>query len=315
MPTNKARHLLILPRLRVQNANAISAPLTWGFPAMTAFTGLMLALERTLPEGLGLHLRQVGVICHQHDIQTASAGYNLQQFNLMRHPVDKDGNTAAIAEEGRMHMEISLIFAVDGKICREADPAKRQQIAKEVDQIVHGMRIAGGSLLPRQNQRYQPSLKAMEMDGEAYEAQFRRLRRQLLPGFALVLNEQAFTQHLAERRQTEPNVARLDTWLDFSRLHHDCLIDKEGGSHHWEIRRRSGWLVPIPVGYKTLSSHESGEVANARDPNLPFRFVESIYSVGQWISPHRLDRPESLLWYIDNDPDNGIYRLNNDYTQ
>ena len=39
-------HLLALPRLRVQNANAISSPLTHGFPAMTAFLGLMWALER-----------------------------------------------------------------------------------------------------------------------------------------------------------------------------------------------------------------------------------------------------------------------------
>lgn len=31
--------LLILPRLRVQNANAISSPLTHGFPSMTAFLG------------------------------------------------------------------------------------------------------------------------------------------------------------------------------------------------------------------------------------------------------------------------------------
>jgi CRISPR-associated protein Csy2 len=40
--------LLILPRLRVQNANAISAPMTWGFPSMTAFLGLMWALERAM---------------------------------------------------------------------------------------------------------------------------------------------------------------------------------------------------------------------------------------------------------------------------
>ena len=30
-----------LPHLRIQNANAISSPLTHGFPSITAFTGLM----------------------------------------------------------------------------------------------------------------------------------------------------------------------------------------------------------------------------------------------------------------------------------
>jgi CRISPR-associated protein Csy2 len=30
--------LLVLPHLRIQNANAISSPLTHGFPSMTAFS-------------------------------------------------------------------------------------------------------------------------------------------------------------------------------------------------------------------------------------------------------------------------------------
>lgn len=38
--------LILLPRLKVQNANAISGPLTWGFPSPTAFTGFVHALER-----------------------------------------------------------------------------------------------------------------------------------------------------------------------------------------------------------------------------------------------------------------------------
>ena len=59
-------HLLALPRLRVQNANAISSPLTHGFPAMTAFLGLMWALERkTYAAGLQhLEFNAVGVISH-----------------------------------------------------------------------------------------------------------------------------------------------------------------------------------------------------------------------------------------------------------
>ena len=39
-------HRLVVPHLCVQNANAISSPLTHGFPAITAFLGLQWALER-----------------------------------------------------------------------------------------------------------------------------------------------------------------------------------------------------------------------------------------------------------------------------
>ena len=54
--------MLVLPHLRVQNANAVSSPMTWGFPAITAFIGLMHALARRLPADSGLEFRGVGVI-------------------------------------------------------------------------------------------------------------------------------------------------------------------------------------------------------------------------------------------------------------
>ena len=41
-------HLLVVPHVRVQNANAVSSPLTHGFPSITAFLGQMGALERNV---------------------------------------------------------------------------------------------------------------------------------------------------------------------------------------------------------------------------------------------------------------------------
>lgn len=72
--------------------------------------------------------------------------------------------------------------------------------------------------------------------------------------------------------------------------------------------------MPIPVGYGALGKlHAAGSVANTRDTTTPFRFVESLYSVGQWISPHRLDSPQQLLWYVDSQPDTNLYRCRNDF--
>ncbi|MFC6840523.1 type I-F CRISPR-associated protein Csy2 [Xanthomonas theicola] len=31
--------------------------------------------------------------------------------------------------------------------------------------------------------------------------------------------------------------------------------------------------------------------------------VESLYSAGEWLSPHRLHSPQRLLWYADSQPD------------
>lgn len=73
-------------------------------------------------------------------------------------------------------------------------------------------------------------------------------------------------------------------------------------------------MVPIPVGYGALGElHAPGSVANARDARTPFRFTESVYSVGQWIAPHHLHTAEQLLWYADHVPDTGLYRCRNDF--
>ena len=106
--------LLILPRLRVQNANAISSPLTHGFPSMTAFLGLMWALARKLEaHDLPLAFASVGVICRDFAEQVTEGG-SLKAFRLSRKPLDKDGASAAIVEEGCMQMENRLIFGVSG---------------------------------------------------------------------------------------------------------------------------------------------------------------------------------------------------------
>jgi CRISPR-associated protein Csy2 len=54
-------------------------------------------------------------------------------------------------------------------------------------------------------------------------------------------------------------------------------------------------------------------VANARDASTPFRFVESVYSVGQWVSPHRLQEATQLLWFTDHQAEAGLYRCRNHY--
>ena len=96
---NYQEAVLVLPRLRVQNANAISSPMTWGFPSITAFIGLMYALARRLQPARGLEFRGVGVICHDYEAQVTEGGYT-RAFRQMRNPVSKDGSTAGIVEEG-----------------------------------------------------------------------------------------------------------------------------------------------------------------------------------------------------------------------
>jgi CRISPR-associated protein Csy2 len=321
-PSNKA--LLVLPRLRVQNANTISSPMTWGFPAITAFTGLMTALERKLGRDAGIAFYGVGVICHGFEPQVTHGGYT-RSFNLTRNPVLQDGGTAAIVEEGRAHLDITLVFDVE-VVSALLGQAERGQLAHQIGELVAGMRVAGGSVMPALPGvlRYppRPQLRLMPEDAEDRAKEFRRISRRWLPGFALVSRDDLLQTRHAELKQADPEVTVLDAWLDLSRLnHHATRVPQTNGktgetteSIEWVTQRPKGWTVPIPVGYAALSElHAPGTVASTRDASTPLRFVESVYSIGQWISTHRLRDVNDLLWSPRHDAASGLYRCVNSY--
>lgn len=307
-------HLLCLPRLRVQNANAVSSPLTHGFPSMTAFLGLMWALERkTRTAGIEACFNAVAVVCHQQQELVTDGGF-VKSFRLTRNPIDKSGGTAAIVEEGRMHMEISLLFAVLAEHWRDPDKEKEETAA--IAEIIQSMRIAGGTIQPPDNPRlwrYRPWV--ISQTGNGATEVFRKARNRLLPGSALVLRNDLLDKRFEELKKADQDASRLDAWLSLSRFNWKYQ-EEETGKGEWSSDRPkgSGWIVPIPVGYGALSAlHPAGSVANARDSSTPFRFVESLYSIGEWLGPHRIRDAKQMLWYSDSNSDSGSYRCRNDY--
>ena len=323
MPDN-LHGLIVLPRLQVQNANAISGPLSWGYPSPTAFTGLVHALHRKLGTNElpvddldikdGLALNGVGVVSHRFSPMVNRAGYRYR-FNLTKNPVGdkrkiKNGKLegASFVEEGRAHLELSLLIGVHGFL----DMEDGNTLTRRAAVAIQSMRIAGGNLVPHPEGNslaalYFPLSGNREDDLDS----FRTLRRKLLPGFALLQRHQVLIEHLDEIRQQTPEATSLDALLDLVQLKNEPSFegDEESGNVEWKSRRaKPGWLVPLPVGYAAISQlYEPGVVKNARDNTVPFRFVESIYSLGEWLSPHRIERAQDLLWYNRYIPESGMY--------
>lgn len=321
-----AKYLLVLPRLCVQNANAVSGPLTHGFPSITAFLGLSWALSRKArAAGLPLSFASVGVVCHRYQEQTTQGGF-FHTFRLTRNPpasaeqrklIEKDGGfkTPAIVEEGRIHLEISLVFGV---LADAWDDADRTSDASKVMELLSGMRIAGGTVLPvsdPQTRRLRPWVADLTGSEEDRRKAFRDVCLRLLPGSALVARDDLLEQRWAELCKERPETSRLEAWLSLSRINWRFDPTAADGQGSWQHDRHNlGWVVPIPVGYGALGElRDPGSVANARDTNTPFRFVESLYSVGEWIGAHRLRQASDLLWYADSRPEEGFYRCRNDY--
>jgi len=99
--------------------------------------------------------------------------------------------------------------------------------------------------------------------------------------------------------QIEPNKNNrklLDQWQNYCK-------PTEATESDWEYiaKPETGYLVPLMVGYKAISEvYQNSQVENTRDHDTPVCFVESVHSVGEWLSVHRLRTVSDLnnsLWF------------------
>lgn len=284
-------HLIILRRLRVENANAI-AGLTWGFPAITHFLGFTHALSRRLEKHYPIRLTGCGVVCHHQQIHAYTSGRDYQ-FALTRNPLTKEAKTASFNEEGRMHMTVSLLLQCKGEIAGgEQGAAALEQHLFDLCQM---QRLAGGTI---------KQLDRVQVIGWPQEEQATHcVLRRLLPGFALLDRSSLLIEHFNRLQQNNPEVEMLDAWLDFASLKMQAVADKDDpqpgdeASWHYQPKPAGGFLVPLMTGYRAISPLlTAGTVANARDAETPFCFAEAVYGVGEWRSLHRITQINELIW-------------------
>ncbi|SFN17207.1 CRISPR-associated protein, Csy2 family [Izhakiella capsodis] len=287
------RTLIILPRLQIENANAV-AGLTWGFPAITHFLGFTHALSRKLSQTQRLTLGGCAVVCHDYQVHAYSSGREYQ-FALTRNPLTKEGKTAAFNEEGRMHLTVSLVMVCEGEI--EGGTYGRKPLAQHLANLCLGMKLAGGTLVNK-------TLDISVVDFPASETELRSALWHLLPGFVLCDRTSLLEQHYRALRSEKPDVTMLDAWLDFSALKMQAVTPEADASAadmpaQWRYlpKPAAGWLVPLLVGYQRISPlYPPGQVLNARDAETPFAFTEAVYGVGEWCGVQRINELNSVIW-------------------
>lgn len=285
--------LILLPRLRVENANAV-AGLTWGFPAITHFLGYMHALSRKLTLSHGLRLDSCAVICHEHQVHAYSSGWDYQ-FALTRNPLTRDGKTASFNEEGRMHMTVSLVFECHGEIIN--GESGRQELAAHLQKLCQTQKLAGGSIVALRDVKI--------VDYPQTERETRQVLFRLLPGFALLDRSPWLAEHYQSLIEQNPEATMLDAWLDFAALKIKAAVPENndapqaGDPAHWQYvpKPQPGYLVPLMTGYQRISECFSpGQVANARNSETPFAYAEAVYGVGEWRGLHRVKDISELFW-------------------
>lgn len=317
------KSILILEHIKVENANAI-AGLTYGFPAISNFLGFTHALSRSVQKKLNLTLGGCAVVCHQHHVNAHQpAGWGDYVFSLTRNPLTKESQTPAFVEEGRMQMDVSLLIECDfDSMGFDFGTGNNDQDVKCFEDWIKNaaciQRLAGGTIQSIDKVTF----AQLPDDFEELTRFTRRRLFKLLPGFVLVDRSDLLKTHYQDLKAAKPDVELIDAWLNFSALRYRAKPEIKEGERptentaaSWECvpKPGDGWLVPLTVGFKAISPlYEAGQVARTRDSTTPFRFVESVYGIGEWLSPHRVHNLEKILWRYETDGD--FYLCRNRYT-
>lgn len=293
---SQIKNLLLLPHLKIHNANALSSPFTIGFPAMTAWLGAVHALQRKLNS------------CGFDDLQFLSTGVISHDFNLHTHkgvedfvysiigtgnPLDKSGKRSSFIEEARCHLDVSLLIEYSGSI----DNENKDYLIEKITHLLHSsMKIASGDILGFKA----PTVFTIE-DGNTTDIQTHT--RKLMPGYALVERRDLM---LASMQQGQD---AIDALLDNLTIHHSCSITKSNNGEDkitWSSQRNNkGWIIPIATGFYGLT--DLGKANNQRDQNILHRFAESIVTLGEFKMPHRIKSFSEILWSYEYNKTDNLY--------
>ena len=311
------RHFLLIPHLKLHNANAMSSPYTIGFPAMTAWLGAVHALQRKLKQqGCDLNLKKVAVSCHEFNLQTYKGKKDFVKSlkvyrkasifdadygkkypkDVYKSKYDAPLTSDAFNEEARCHLEVSLLIEIESSSKRQRD-----QLLELVHEIVAGMKFASGDVLS-----VKPCTILNFDDDEDQSQQLRPILNKLMLGHVLIERRDLVIQSMQEGKDA------LDSVLDYLKVTHSSIQDDEGKVTWTSKRQAQGWLVPIAVGFQGIS--ELGQAKNQRDAHTPHRFAESVLTLGEFVMPYRIESIDQLLWQYHVDLENNLYLCQNQNT-
>ena len=290
---------LLIQNIHIQNANAMSSPVTIGFPAMTAWLGGVHALERRLREREGLSdisFTGVAVSCHAFDLQTyRGKGAYEDSISLFAKPLTSkskqknplsntktggaptspsDVKTPSFIEEARVHLNVSLLLQL-GHITADI----RTHLIEAVREELSCLKLSGGDIL-----RFTLPESIFYVDETAEDGELKVLSK-LMPGYVLVERHYLEIQYQPEKKKDD-EVLR---WVG--------------------KKAEPGWIVPIAVGFKGLSP--LGKVECQRDAETPHRFAESVITLGEFKMPYHFQHIAEILWKYAYLADQNLYLCRN----
>ncbi|BCG66030.1 MAG: CRISPR-associated protein Csy2 [Methyloprofundus sp.] len=279
------KKILLIPWIKIHNANALSSPYTIGFPAMTAWLGAVHALQRKLnakhEDFEDLKFDSVAVISHEFNLHTykGSGDFNHSIISTSN-PLKRDGKRPSTIEEARCHLTVSLLIEYSG-----IDQDEAEDMLEALPPLLFCIKMASGDILDF-------DLKRLDLIKIVDQADTKKLMAKLMPGFCLIDRSDLAQQAM------ETGLDGLDAILEYLKINSHCekVTSNEADKIIWtQSRRERGWIVPIAIGFQGLTDLEAS--LNQRDETTRHRFAESVVSLGEFIMPSRIDDIDHMLWH------------------
>ena len=295
------KNILLIPNVKVHNANALSSPYTIGFPAMTAWLGFMHALERKLKDTEFSSVKFTGIIVSCLDISLHTykgKGDYVHSLISTRNPlipkakkgVKNNAASPSFIEEARCELEVTLAIEC------ELGLIDYEKFTQFIDNKLHTMKIASGDI-----NSFKPCFHK-QIDNNTP----RDLTKYLMPGYCLVSRQDLMKQSMDEGKDA------IDAMLDYLITTTDVQIDENQKIEKSKAtKKEKGWIVPIAIGYQGIS--ELGQIKNTRDETTPHRFAESVVTLGEFKMPYHFENIDEMVWRYQAYQGNDLYLCENNY--
>ncbi|MFP4363684.1 MAG: type I-F CRISPR-associated protein Csy2 [Spirochaetia bacterium] len=289
------KKILLVPHISINNANALSSPVTIGFPAITAWLGLTHALQRYLVQDYPmLEFKAVGIVSHSMDLHVYKGKRDrfysiIGKANSMKKAKKKSWpelQKPSFIEEPTCSLRVSLVIEYEGVRQTEV-----QDLKQRIHALVIGkLRAAGGDIL---TSKFPLDFKIDT------KTDLNILIQELMPGYVIIERRDLMLQAMSEGQDS------IDALLDYLKVYHICE-NVDFGNYEWKSKRKTpGWIVPIATGFQGLS--ELGYAENQRDPGTLHRFAESVITLGEFIMPYRLESIDEMLWHYSYNAEDNLY--------
>jgi CRISPR-associated protein Csy2 len=301
--------ILLIPKISIHNANALSSPYTIGFPAMTAWLGWMHNIQRKLHAKFtteqaneklqNIQFKGICISCHDIDLHTSQSDYQSYIIGTSN-PLDAQGKRPSFVEEARASLDVTIAIELNTRLTQDL----QNQLFDTLTSLIYQNKIASGDVISFSDSE----IKLFNIDEENSEdKEFKDLKRKLMPGYCLISRQELVTEKMQQGKSA------LQAILDYLTVTTELNKEKNKSTTYntYKKEQEKGWIIPIPIGYQGLTEPQNAKIT--RDENTPHLFAESVLTLGEFIMPTQFNDITQLFWHYPEEINNDLYLCKNTF--